>query len=106
MGSQQQSKPRVWKLWLQDYATEEDFLNAVEAESARCVWIGHRIGRGITSGPIRVEAVEGEYETIGWAFRDIFVPAARTSQPPVEPAEEFEVAGLTDDTPDPEPVEA
>ena len=102
MGSQQQSKPRVWKLWLEDYETEADFLNAVEAEAARCVWIGHRIGRGITNGPIRIEQVEGEYQTVGWAFRDIFVPAARTNVP-VEPAEEFDEV-LPDEQP--EPVEA
>jgi hypothetical protein len=106
VASQQTRQAREWRIMRDEFqdeygrVNEQAFRIAVQEELAAFENVGHRLRRGLTAGPIYVEYVKGQFETIGWMFRDAFVPPAKTGQPPVEPAaEEYEV-----DLPEPEPA--
>ena len=112
MASQQQRR-RKWIIQRDDpkftdpqtgYPSEQMFRAAVENELAAWENTGHRLGRGLIAAPIREEVITGEYETTGWLFEDIFVPAAKTEQAPVQAAE-TPLPDLSDVVPEDEPAE-
>jgi hypothetical protein len=106
---------RKWLLRLADYDGDEGtFRAAVADELAGLENIGHRLGGGFISSPIReaVESPEGltEYVTIGWLFEHAFMPAVkRRPEPAPEPVEFNASYGEIDAemaAGEPEPVEA
>ena len=71
-----------------EFGNDTGFRPAVENELAAWEHTGFRLGRGLVAAPIREEIIEGQYETTGWLFREIFVPAAKTERPAVQGAEQ------------------
>lgn len=87
----QQASQRAWVIDREDYATEEDFRQAVVAELAGLENIGHRMGRAFIVTPLR-HRVEGAYgqewwETRGWLFEERFTPGLQSGQPAAEEPE-------------------
>lgn len=94
-----QQRTRQWIIWRNDpkftdpqtgYLSEQAFRAAVENELAAWENTGYRLGRGIEAVPLREQQVEGQYETVGWLFKEVWVPAMKTEQPPVEAATEVQ----------------
>lgn len=94
----QQREGREWFILASEYADEEDFREAVARELASLENMGHRLGRGFVVTPLRQGrdlANVMVYETVGWAFRETFMPAVGGAPAlEVKPAPE----------PEPEPV--
>lgn len=87
----QEREGRQWVILETEYDCEEDFRDAVTTELARLENMGHRLGRGFVVTPLRQgREIHGVtvYDTIGWAFRETFMPAVRdTAQALAQPAE-------------------
>lgn len=96
---------RRWVLRADAYDSEAEFRDAVASELAGMEHIGHRLGGGFVSSPLR-RAIEHdeltEYVTVGWLFEHTFVPAVR-AQPVAQPLSEEEMA---EHFPEQEPVGA
>lgn len=108
--SQQQKMDREWVVMLAEYGGDEEaFRRAVTEELAGLENMGHRTGGAYVATPIRVREevnrnVIGlpptEFVTIGWHFKQAFMPAARVVDDP--PAREE--APELDELPAAEPV--
>lgn len=80
---------REWVVMDTEYASAEEFRQAVTEELAGLENIGHRLGGAFVATPLRRPVQQGElvvYETIGWHFKREFMPAV-AEQEPEEPAE-------------------
>lgn len=76
----QEREGRQWVILETEYDSEEDFRDAVTTELARLENMGHRLGRGFVVTPLRQGRQLGTvtvYDTIGWAFRETFMPAVK-----------------------------
>lgn len=86
-------RSRDWTVMWEDYSSEEDFRAAVAEELARFEHLGYRTGRALMAAPLRAQLHPGEWATIGWSFREAFVPAPKiveaeqqAAEPVLEPA--------------------
>lgn len=92
----QEREGRQWVILESEYDCEEDFRDAVTTELARLENMGHRLGRGFVVTPLRQGREIGDppvlvYDTVGWAFRETFMPAVRdAAQALAQPAQEPE----------------
>jgi len=86
------ARMREWFIEADEFEFYDDFRTAVERELAGLENMGHRLGRGFVVTPVRRPKLMGTtevYETVGWAFAEVVMPAVREAAPPAEePAED------------------
>lgn len=92
---------RQWFITDEEFDSTDDFRVAVAEELARLENMGCRLGRGFIVTPIRRPRTVGQttvYDTIGWGFREVFMPALRAEEQP----EDVDLGAVEE--PEPEPV--
>lgn len=80
---------REWRVHRDDYADDQSFREAVQAELAMCENIGERLGVAIVATPARLKQGDSWF-TRGWVFKTASVPAMPSD----------EVGGRFDDLPE------
>ncbi len=98
-----------WRVMAEDFQTDEDFRAAVEQELAGLENMMFRLGDGMQVAPLRAQLQGGEYVTVGYFFRNVFVPAVGTpgeENVPSDPDPEEKPIAEDDAEQDPEAVYA
>jgi hypothetical protein len=83
------TRSREWIISREQFETEDDFRNAVAQELAAFEHLGFRTGRALVATPLRLPThrpldAKEDWITVGWTFREVFVPAARLVEPEPE----------------------
>lgn len=92
---------REWFITDEEFESTDDFRVAVAEELARLENMGHRLGRGFIVTPIRRSRMIGVtevFDTVGWGFREVVMPALRGGEQP----EDADLGAVEE--PEPEPV--
>jgi hypothetical protein len=69
----------------EDYEFDADFRAAVADELAGLENMMYRLGDGFQVAALRAPSGDGEYVTVGYFFRQVFMPAVKVAEPD-EPA--------------------